>query len=98
MSYPPELRAEHLATHLRRARAALLPAPAPPGAGLASSCTSSPRSSTAGRAPGRATSRRLYALLEPYGEERLIQAVQAAALRGLFGAEYVKDFVAEEVA
>ena len=31
-------------------------------------------------------------------EERLIQAVQAAELRGLFGAEYVRSFVAEEVA
>jgi transposase len=40
----------------------------------------------------------LYALLEHHGEERLVQAVQAAELRGLFGAEYVRSFVAEEVA
>lgn len=40
----------------------------------------------------------LYELLERCGEERLIQAVQAAQLRSLFGAEYVRGFVAEEVA
>jgi hypothetical protein len=40
----------------------------------------------------------LYALLEHHGEERLIQAVQAAELRGLFGAEYVRSFMAEDVA
>ena len=40
----------------------------------------------------------LYHLLERHGEEPLIQAVQAAELRGLFGAEYVQSFVAEEVA
>lgn len=40
----------------------------------------------------------LYELLGRCGEERLIQAVQAAQLRSLFGAEYVRGFVAEEVA
>lgn len=40
----------------------------------------------------------LYELLDRCGEEPLIQAVQAAQLRSLFGAEYVRGFVAEEVA
>lgn len=40
----------------------------------------------------------LYDLLNRCGEERLIQAVQAAQLRSLFGAEYVRGFVTEEVA
>ena len=40
----------------------------------------------------------LYEMLNRHGEERLIQAVQAAQLRSLFGAEYVRGFVAEVVA
>ena len=40
----------------------------------------------------------LYELLDRCGEERLIQAVQAAQLRSLFGAEYVRGFISEEVA
>ena len=40
----------------------------------------------------------LYGMLDRHGEERLIQAVQAAQLRSLFGAEYVRGFVTEEVA
>jgi hypothetical protein len=40
----------------------------------------------------------LYEMLYRFGEERLMQAMQAAQLRSLFGAEYVRGFVAEEVA
>jgi len=40
---------------------------------------------------------RLYDLLNASGENTLLGALQAALLRGLFGAEYVEDFCQEEV-
>lgn len=97
LSYPPELRAEHLATisgargRLYFQRQRLLELGAVVVHFLTEIVHRRPRT-------WKGDVEALYALLEPHGEERLIQAVQAAELRGLSGAEYVKSFVAEEVA
>ena len=97
LSYPPELRAEHLATisgargRLYFQRQRLLELGAVVVHFLTEIVHRRPRT-------WKGDVEVLYALLERHGEERLVQAVQAAELRGLFGAEYVKSFVAEEVA
>jgi transposase len=97
LSYPPELRAEHLATisgargRLYFQRQRLLELGAMVVHFLTELVHRRPRT-------WKGDVEALYALLERHGEERLVQAVQAAELRGLFGAEYVRSFVTEEVA
>lgn len=97
MSYPPELRAEHLASisgargRLYFQRQRLLELGVHVVHFLTEIVHRRPRT-------WKGDVEALYHLLERCGEERLVQAVQAAELRGLFGAEYVKSFVAEEVA
>lgn len=97
LSYPPQLRAEHLASisgargRLYFQRQRLLELGTAVVHFLTEIVHRRPRT-------WKGDVEALYALLEHHGEERLIQAVQAAALRGLFGAEYVRSFVAEEVA
>lgn len=97
LSYPPELRAEHLASisgargRLYFQRQRLLELGTVVVHFLTEIVHRRPRT-------WKGDVEVLYALLEHHGEERLIQAVQAAELRGLFGAEYVRSFVAEEVA
>ena len=97
LSYPPELRASHLATisgkrgrlYFQRQRLLEL------GPVLVHFLTEivDPRPRT-----WKGDVEALYEMLNRHGEERLIQAVQAAQLRSLFGAEYVRGFVAEVVA
>lgn len=97
LSYPPELRAEHLATisgargRLYFQRQRLLELGAVVVHFLTEIVHRRPRT-------WKGDVEALYHLLDRHGEDRLLQAVQAAQLRGLFGAEYVKSFVAEEVA
>jgi transposase len=97
LSYPPELRAEHLATisgkrgRLYFQRQRLLELGPLVVHFLTEVVHRRPRT-------WKGDIESLYQLLERHGEERLIQAVQAAGLRGLFGAEYVSAFVTEEVA
>jgi transposase len=97
LSYPPDVRAEHLASisgargrlYFQRQRLLEL------GAVLVHFLTE-----IVHRRPRtwKGDVEALYGLLEHWGEERLVQAVQAAELRSLFGAEYVERFVSEEVA
>jgi transposase len=97
LSYPPELRAEHLATisgkrgRLYFQRQRLLELGPVVVHFLTEIVHRRPRT-------WKGDVETLYQLLERHGEERLIQAIQAAELRELFGAEYVQAFVAEEVA
>jgi transposase len=97
LSYPPELRAEHLASisgargRLYYQRQRLLELGAVVVHFLTEIVHRRPRT-------WKGDVEVLYTLLEQHGEERLMQAVQAAELRGLFGAEYVRSFVPEEVA
>jgi transposase len=97
LSYPAELRAAHLATisgtrgrlYFQRQRLLEL------GPGVVHFLTE-----IVHRRPRtwKGDVEALYELLERCGEERFVQAVHAAQLRSLFGAEYVRGFVAEEVA
>lgn len=97
LSYPPQLRAEHLATisgsrgRLYFQRQRLLEMGAVVVHFLTEIVHQRPRT-------WKGDVEALYEILQQSGEERLIQAVQAAELRGLFGAEYVRGFLTEEVA
>lgn len=97
LSYPPALRAEHLASisakrgRLYFQRQRLLELGALVVHFLTEIVHRRPRT-------WKGDVEILYEILERSGEERLLQAIQAAELRGLFGAEYVKSFVSEEVA
>jgi transposase len=97
MSYPPELRAQHLATvsgargrlYFQRQRLLEL---GPVAAGFLTELVHQhPRT-------WKGDVERLYQLLEQLGEQRLLNAMQAAMLRGLIGAQYVQRLVREEVA
>jgi transposase len=97
ISYPPEVRAQHLATvsgtrgrlYFKRERLLEL------GPAVVHFLTE-----VVHRRPRtwKGDVEDLYALLEKVGAERLLAAIQAAELRELFGAEYVAHFAGEEVA
>jgi len=97
LSYPPELRAQHLATvsgargrlYFQRQRLLEL---GPVAAGyLTELVHQHPRT-------WKGDVEQLYELLERLGEPRLLQAMQAAMLRGLIGVQYVRRLAGEGVA
>jgi transposase len=96
LSYPAELRSQHLASvsgqrgRLYFQRQRLLELGAPAEHFLTELIHRRPRT-------WKGDVERLYHLLNASGEEALLRALQAALLRGLFGAEYVEDFCQEEV-
>jgi transposase len=97
ISYPPEVRAQHLATvsgtrgrlYFKRERLLEL------GPAVVHFLTE-----VVHRRPRtwKGDVEDLYGLLEKVGAERFLTAIQAAELRELFGAEYVAHFATEEVA
>lgn len=96
LSYPAELRSEHLASvsgsraRLYFQRQRLLELGPVAEHYLTELIHQRPRT-------WRADVERLYELLDVCGELALLRALQAALLRGLIGAEYVSDFTAVEV-
>jgi hypothetical protein len=95
LSYPPELRAQHLATvsgqrgRLYFQRQRLLELGAPAEHYLTELIHQRPRT-------WKGDVERLYSLLNRIGETSCLEALQAALLRGLIGAEYVEELSARE--
>lgn len=95
LSYPPELRAQHLASvsgergRLYFQRQRLLELGAPAEHFLTELIHQRPRT-------WKGDVRRLYALLNRIGEEACLTALRAALFRGLIGAEYVEDLAPQE--
>jgi hypothetical protein len=90
LSYPPELRAQHLASvsgergRLYFQRQRLLELGAPAEHFLTELIHQRPRT-------WKGDVTRLFTLLQRIGEEACIRALQAALFRALIGAEYVED-------
>ena len=96
LSYPPELRARHLATvsgtrgRLYFQRQRLLELGAVAEHFLTELIHQRPRT-------WKGDVEQLYALLETLGDDAVLRALQAALLRGLVGAEYVQQLARTEV-